>query len=134
MKTIKPGLKVKVYISKREWAYGETIGVNDQGQIMLISKPSFKDLRTSDFNLFRNYSEVVFTIPHAPEHKFKKPVKFHRRVKGEVSEKKKRMLRNLLTLQQQGILDRSEAMDAVECSKRLQALKTLLKKSKSIKP
>jgi hypothetical protein len=68
---VKPGERVKVYNDEGPWKhsriatvrFGEAIGVNDQGQILLHERPDFKGLSPGQFQHFRTEREVVFLNP-----------------------------------------------------------------------
>jgi hypothetical protein len=58
---IKPGQKVKVYNERFEPRYGEVVGLRQHDQtLLLLERPSFKDLKVSEFNHFREHTEVHF--------------------------------------------------------------------------
>ena len=61
--TILPGQKAKVYLDKRRVAFGEVLGINTKNKVILVNRPEFQALRTSEFDLFRERTEVEFVSP-----------------------------------------------------------------------
>ncbi|MGL6121665.1 MAG: hypothetical protein ACRC1W_01250 [Shewanella sp.] len=61
MKKITPGQKVKVYAdNKKSVQFGEVLGVDIECKIILAHRPDFKNLRASEFDLFRDMADVRF--------------------------------------------------------------------------
>lgn len=74
MKSLQPkprkfevGHKVKVH-SKNCSFYGEVIGTNEAGKILLASRPEFASLPLSAFNHFAPWSEVEFVSRYKPQY------------------------------------------------------------------
>ena len=62
MKKITPGQKVKVYKTavSRIIQYGEVMGVDTEGRLILAERPDFHILSPHHFDLFRESKDVVF--------------------------------------------------------------------------
>lgn len=58
---VRPGQKVKVYNDPYEPRYGEVVGVRERnGRILILERPSFATLTTSQFDHFRDITQVTF--------------------------------------------------------------------------
>lgn len=62
MKKITPGQKVKVYKTptSKIILYGEVLGVDEEGKLILAHRPDFAILKAHHFDLFRESKDVVF--------------------------------------------------------------------------
>lgn len=56
------GAKVKVHIKNLSF-FGEVIGVNDEGKLLLANHPEFCTLPLREIDLFRQENEVIFLTP-----------------------------------------------------------------------
>ena len=63
---ILPGQKAKVYLGNRRVAFGEVLGINIKNKVVLANRPEFQTLRTCDFDLFREQTEVEFISRNDP--------------------------------------------------------------------
>lgn len=66
MKKIVPGQKVKVYQTptSKTVHYGEVIGVDIEGRLILARRPDFSILKPHHFDLFREGKDVIFLTDH----------------------------------------------------------------------
>jgi predicted transcriptional regulator len=62
MKEITPGQKVKVYKTPTSKVihYGEVMGVDIEGKLILAPRPDFSILKPHHFDLFRESKDVIF--------------------------------------------------------------------------